>query len=266
MPPDNRSDTAPMRVQKYISRCGAASRREAEGLMRAGRVAINGEPVATMGAKVIPGADTVSLDGRILELAPLRWLVFHKPAGVLCTRSDPHGGQTIYDLLPRWAAGLRYVGRLDLDTSGLILLTNDGDRAAALAHPRSRVEREYLVRVRNPVTAATIRALRRGIELEDGLARPRMVRRAADTESGWDLKLVLAEGRKREVRRLLKAAGHPVTHLARMRFGPFRLGALGTGSFRPARPSELAAVRDLLRRRRRWKSPARARQSPRRSR
>ncbi len=265
MPPENRVPPAPMRVQKFISRCGAASRREAEGLMRAGRVAVNGEPVTTMGAKVIPGIDAVSLDGAILKLAPQRWLVFHKPIGALCTRADPHGGETIYDLLPGWAAGLRYVGRLDLETSGLLLLTNDGDRAAELAHPRLRVEREYLAGVANPVTASAIRALRRGIELEDGLARPRLVRRAA-AESGWDLRLVLTEGRKREVRRLLRAAGHPVVRLARIRFGPFRLGALRPGSFRPARPAELAAVRDLVRRRRHGNSPARARPSPHRSR
>ena len=248
-----------MRLQKYISRTGAASRREAEALMRQGRVEVNGKPARTMGVRIVPGVDRVALDGRRLELAPRRWIVFHKPVGSLCTRADPHGGHTIYDLLPRWAGGLRYVGRLDLDTCGLILLTNDGDRAAELAHPRTRAEREYLVQVENPPTAATIRALRRGIELDDGLARPRMVRRVVEAESDWNLKLTLLEGRKRQVRRMLRAAGHPVRALMRTRFGPFRLGSLGSGTFRPAHGAEITALHDLLRRRR--TSPA-ARSSP----
>ena len=136
-----------MRVQKYMSRAGAASRRQAEAMIREGRVAINGEPVSVMGVRVVPGTDVVSLDGRVVELAPRRWIVFHKPVGVLCTRTDPHGGRTVYDLLPSWAGGLRYVGRLDRDTSGLLLMTNEGDLAAALAHPSGSVEREYRARI-----------------------------------------------------------------------------------------------------------------------
>ena len=120
-----------MRVQKYMSRAGAASRRQAEAMIREGRVTINGERVTRMGARVVPGTDVVSLDGRVVKPAPRRWIVLHKPVGVLCTARDPGGGETVYDLLPPWAAGLRYVGRLDRDTSGLLLMTNDGDLAAA---------------------------------------------------------------------------------------------------------------------------------------
>ncbi len=129
-----------MRVQKYISRAGAASRRQAEVLMRDGRITVNGVPVTVMGTLVTPGVDTVMLDGRVVEVAPRRWLVFHKPRGVLCTRGDPHGGETIYALRPNSARSLRYVGRLDRDTSGLLLLTNDGDMGFALAHPSGGVE------------------------------------------------------------------------------------------------------------------------------
>ena len=136
--PGHRASTAgraagpePVRLQKYISQAGVASRRQAEGLMREGRIHVNGVPATEMGIRVTPGRDTVSLDGRVVEPARRRWIVFHKPSGVLCTRHDPHGGRTVYDCLPGWVAGLRYVGRLDRDTSGLLLLTNDGDLAAS---------------------------------------------------------------------------------------------------------------------------------------
>ncbi len=242
------ADASPrsVRLQKYISQAGAASRRQAEGLMLEGRVLVNGRPATEMGTKVVPGLDTVSLDGRIVEPARKRWIVLHKPPGVLCTRADPHGGDTVYDLLPEWAGGLRYVGRLDRDTSGLLLLTNDGDRAAALAHPSGQVEREYVARVAGPVTARDLRALRRGVELEDGFARPRRVRKVATDDDGWGVALVLTEGRKREVRRLLEAVGHPVLALARTRFGPFRLGGLPPGTWRPAHSGELQRARSMV--------------------
>ena len=235
-----------VRVQKYISQAGVASRREAEALIGEGRVAVNGTPVAALGARVVPGSDIVEVDGEVVRPAPRRWVVLHKPAGVLCTRRDPHGGRTVYDILPMWAAGLRYVGRLDRDTSGLLLLTNEGDLAASLAHPRARVEREYLARVAGRITAAALARLRRGVELEDGFARPRRVRRVALGRDEWGVTLVLTEGRKREVRRLLEAVGHPVAALVRTRFGPFRLGGLKAGSLRPARAAELAAARALV--------------------
>ena len=237
---------APVRVQKYISQAGAASRRQAEVLIGEGRVAINGQRVTTPGARVVSGTDTVSLDGRVVKPAPLRWVVFNKPVGVLCTRRDPHGGRTVYDILPDRVGGLRYLGRLDRDTSGLLLLTNEGDLAAALAHPSGRVEREYLARVAGPVTGRALKRLKRGVELEDGFARPRRVRRVALDDGQWGVKLVLTEGRKREVRRMLKAVGHPVAGLVRTRFGPFRLGRLKAGGWRPAYASELAAARELV--------------------
>ncbi|MDE2781764.1 MAG: pseudouridine synthase [Gemmatimonadota bacterium] len=238
-----------MRVQKYVAQAGLASRRQAEALMREGRIAINGVPVQEMGTLVTPGVDTVAVDGRVVEAAPQRWVVFHKPRGVLCTRSDPHGGETIYALLPAWAGPLRYVGRLDRDTSGLLLLTNDGDMGFALAHPSGGVEREYVARVRGRITARALRSLRQGMELEDGFARPRAVRKLRLGDEAWGVRLVLAEGRKREVRRLLKAVGHPVVELERTRFGPFRLGRLKAGNWRPAHASELAQARALVRRR-----------------
>ena len=235
----------PVRVQKYLSQAGAASRRQAEVMMREGRIAINGTTVTEMGVRVTPGVDTVSLDGRVVVPAPRRWIVFHKPTGVLCTRTDPHGGDTIYGLLPDWAEGLRYVGRLDRDTSGLLLLTNEGDLAAALTHPGARIEREYLARVAGQVTARSVKALKSGVQLEDGFARPKRVRKVHGDEDESGLTLVLTEGRKREVRRLLKAVGHPARALVRTRFGPFRLGGLKPGQWRPARADELREARSL---------------------
>ena len=239
-------EETPVRVQKYISQAGLASRRQAEAMLGEGRIAINGVPVTRPGVRVVPGSDTVSLDGRVVQPAERRWIVFHKPVGVLCTRTDPHGGDTIYDLLPDWAGGLRYVGRLDLDTSGLLLLTNDGDLAAKLVHPSGRVERQYVAGVAGKVTAGALRRLKRGVELEDGPARPKRVRRVDLGEDTWGVTLVLTEGRKREVRRMLRAVGHPVRTLVRTRFGPFRLGGLKPGHWRPARPSELNAARSAL--------------------
>ena len=238
-------------MQKFISQAGVASRREAERMIAEGRVAVNGTLVAQLGARVALASDTVEVDGVVVRPVPRRWVVLHKPVGVLCTRRDPHGGRTVYDVLPPWGAQLRYVGRLDRDTSGLLLLTNDGDLAAALAHPRWRVEREYLARVAGRITAGAIARLRRGVELEDGFARPRRVRRVVLGRDEWGVALVLTEGRKREVRRMLEAVGHSVADLARTRFGPFRLGGLKTGGVRPAREDELAEARALVACRRR---------------
>ncbi len=234
---------APVRVQKYLSQAGVASRRQAEAMLEQGRIAVNGQPTKQPGVRVAPGVDVVSLDGKVVRPAPRRWIAFHKPAGVLCTRNDPYGGDTVYDVLPPWAAGLRYVGRLDRDTSGLLLMTNDGDLAAALAHPGGRIEREYVAAVRGPVTARTIRALKAGVELDDGFARPKRVRKTRTEGGEWGVRLVLAEGRKREVRRLLRAVGCPAAALRRIRFGPFRLGPLEVGRWRPALRSEIKSAR-----------------------
>ena len=235
----------PMRVQKYVSRSGVASRRQAEALMREGRILVNGVPVTAMGSVMIPGVDTVTLDGTVVRPAARRWVVLHKPTGVLCTRADPHGGETIYDGLPDWAASLRYVGRLDRETSGVLLMTNDGDLGAALAHPSSRVEREYVARVAGQVTARALRSLRRGVELEDGFVRPRLVRKVRVGEEDWGLRLIIMEGRKREVRRL-RASGrgvgaHAFRSLSARQAGARRLEARtlpGTGG--GTRPGEAA--------------------------
>ena len=210
--------------------------------MQAGRVTVNGTVVRELGARVVPGRDSVALDGVPVVSASKRWVAYHKPPGVLTTRRDPHGGRTIYDDLPSDAAGLRYVGRLDRDAEGLILLTNDGDLAHALQHPSGEIEREYRLEVAGTVTERERRTLLAGVELEDGLARPRRVELKGGGGIRSSLTLVLTEGRKREVRRLMSAVGHPVMRLQRVRFGPVALGDLPRGGWRALGDREVEAL------------------------
>lgn len=210
--------------------------------MRAGRVAVNGRVASDMGVRVVPDRDVVELDGEPVSVPATRWAAFHKPPGVLSTRRDPHGGRTIYDVLPPELRALRYVGRLDRDAEGLLLLTNDGDGAHALQHPSAEVEREYRLEVAGTVRAATLRRLREGVELDDGPAAARGVQLIEAGPVTSTLTLTLAEGRKREVRRMMSAVGHPVTRLCRTRFGPVRLGELPRGAWRPLTGQELDAL------------------------
>jgi pseudouridine synthase len=225
-----------IRLQKLLSRAGRASRREAERLMAEGRVRVNGQVVTELGTRVVPGRDVVEVDGQPVEqpaAATSTWVAFHKPVGVLTTRRDPHGGRTIYDVLPAELRRLKYVGRLDRDAEGLLLLTDDGEAAHRLQHPSGEIEREYQVEVAGTVDRDVVRQLLRGVELGDG---PAKARRARVIEAGpvtSTLTLVLTEGRKREVRRMMSAVGHPVLELTRVRFGPVRLGDLAAGACRP---------------------------------
>ena len=231
-----------MRIQKFLSRAGIASRRRAETLVREGRVTVNGKVVTELGAKVDPEHDTVEVDGDAVIPSTRCWIRFHKPAGVLTTSEDTHGRATIYDRLPEEYRALRYVGRLDRATEGLVLLTNDGDLANRLQHPRFRVEREYEARVKRVPTARTIDRLRQGVALDDGWARPSRVEAGRPEDGHGTLTLVLTEGRKREVRRLLEAVGHPVLELRRTRFGPVRLGHLPVGAWEVLSEEEIRAL------------------------
>lgn len=200
--------------------------------MTAGRVRVNGEVVRELGTRVVPGRDAVELDGSPVSLPEVRWIAFHKPTGTLTTRRDPGGARTVYDLLPPEARTLRYVGRLDRETEGLLLFGNDGEVIHGLLHPSRGVEREYRATVRGRPDRDVVRRLVRGVELEDGPARCVRARVVERGRGGSVLGLVLAEGRKREVRRLLEAVGHPVTRLVRVRFGPVELGDLAPGAWR----------------------------------
>ena len=240
--------TEGIRLQKYISRCGRASRRQAEVLMLAGRVRVNGELVFELGTRIIPGQDTVHVDDDVLELTALRWIAFHKPTGVLTTRRDPHGGLTIYDVLPEECSTLRYVGRLDRESEGLLILTNDGDVAHGIQHPSRQVERVYRVVVTGILVQSKCAALLRGVELEDGVARVNSVDVLDKDEFSTTIEVVLTEGRKREVRRMMNAIGHGVRRLVRIRFGPVKLGELPVGEWRDLAESEKNSLRTLAER------------------
>lgn len=250
-----------MRIQKFLSRAGVASRRKSEELMRAGRVRVNGQVVTEMGSKVDPEADTVEVDGERVERTPPMWIALHKPAGYVSTRRDPRRRETVYDLLPDKFSSLFYVGRLDKPSEGLMLLTNQGDLAHRLLHPSFEVERTYHAEVEGTVTDAELDRLRAGIPLDDGIARAVEAERlehqawggpdgrpgtAGEPSRDW-VRLVLREGRKREVRRMLDAIGHPVTRLVRQRYGPIELGELAPGEWRELTAAEIEALRAATR-------------------
>lgn len=241
--PRGRALGEPVRLQKLLSRAGLASRRRAEEWIRAGRVRVNGERVTELGVRVDPDTDRVEVDGRVVTLPAPAWIALHKPPGYVTTRHDPRGRPTIYDLLPAEHRGLFHVGRLDADSEGLLLLTNQGDVANRLLHPRYGVDRVYEADVAGHVSAATERRLLRGIELEDGVARARAVeRRRVPTPGTTRLRITMRDGRKRIVRRMLAAAGHPVRRLVRLSHGPVRLGRLAPGAWRHLTPAEVAAL------------------------
>lgn len=243
----------PMRLQKFLARAGAASRRGAENLMTAGRVKVNGEVVTELGSKVDPLVDHVEVDGVEVRLAdgPVV-LALHKPAGYVTTMFDPHGRPTVAELVPtdRYP-GLFPVGRLDLDTTGLLLFTTDGELGNALLHPSRHVEKRYVARVRGVPAPDDLALLREGIELEDGMTAPAkvaLVRHAATRrglradEGTCEVALRIHEGRKRQVKRMLEAVGHPVVALRRTDFGPIRLGTLPEGQWREIEGPECVAL------------------------
>ena len=236
------------RVQKLLAAAGVASRRAAEALVRAGRVRVNGR-VAGLGDSADPERDEIEVDGVAIARAPLVYWVLHKPKGVITTVRDPQGRPTAVGLVPDRRHRLFPVGRLDRDTEGLLLLTNDGRVAQALLHPSYASEREYEVRVRGRIAAESLRRLAEGVELEDGLTAPARVgpSRYDVASDASRFALTIVEGRKRQIRRALAALGHPVRRLVRVRMGPLRLGRLAPGASRELSAAErrvlLAAVR-----------------------
>ena len=248
------------RIQKLLAGAGLTSRRGAEALLRAGRVRVNGTPAA-LGDSADPEVDRITVDGRPLRLEAKGYWLLHKPRGVVTTRSDPAGRRTVLDLLPPPARRLRLfpVGRLDLDSEGLVLLTNDGALAQRLLHPSFESEKEYVVDVRGAPTDDALRRLAEGFALARGERRtaPAAVTRASDGRGPTArVRVVLREGRKRQLRRAFAALGHPVERLVRVRIGPLRLRGLAPGEARPLSAAERAA----LERHARALEPATARQ------
>ena len=234
------------RLQKVLASAGIASRRKAEKMIRAGRVQVNGRVVQQMGLRVDGQRDDIRVDGHPIsrQKHPV-YLLVNKPRGVVSTVHDERGRPTVVDLVGS-DERLYPVGRLDMDSEGLMLLTNDGDLAHVLTHPRFAHEKEYRVLVRGQPTRIEMRELRQGVSLDDGLARPdRATLLKQDAQGTW-LSIVIHEGRKRQIRRMLAAIGHPVVRLVRARMGPLELGQLGPGESRPLTEVEIMALTDLM--------------------
>jgi pseudouridine synthase len=225
-----------VRLNAYLARAGVVSRRGAEELIRAGRVRVNGE-VAGL-ATFVEGRDVVELDGWRLELEPLAYVLLHKPAGVVTTASDPHGRRTVVDLvgLPQRVVP---VGRLDADTTGALLLTNDGPLAHRLMHPRYEVDKVYEAEVEGEPSAEALSRLAEGVELDDGPTAPAGVRRLGPSR----IELTLHEGRKHQVKRMCEAVGHPVRRLRRTRYAGLTLDGVEPGRWRKLAREEVAARR-----------------------
>lgn len=229
------------RVQKVLAAAGVGSRRACEELVAAGRVTIDGK-VARLGDKADPEHSVIAVDGERIPVKPgLVHLLVNKPRDIVTTVSDPEGRPTVMELVPA-SPRVYPVGRLDRDTEGLLLMTNDGELANRIAHPRYQVEKTYVAQVRGPVRKRALRTLRAGVQLDDGVAAAKSVRELGAAGERILLELTLTEGRKREVRRMLAAVGHPVERLARVRIGPLSLGDLSPGKYRPLNTAEVRAL------------------------
>ncbi len=236
-----------MRLQKILAAAGLASRRDAEQLLRQGRVTVDGR-TAELGQSADPDRDVIAVDGTPISREATDYWIVNKPRGVITTVSDPEGRATVLDLVPDRRTRLFPVGRLDRDTEGLVLLTNDGRLAQVVLHPSHGVEREYRVTARGRISARALKRLAKGVALADGVTAPARVGRArhdtaADTTR---FTLTLTEGRKRQIRRALEALGHPVVALVRVRMGPIRLGRLAVGSARRLSGRERKQLQSLL--------------------
>jgi pseudouridine synthase len=225
-----------MRLNAWLARAGVASRRKADELIKAGRVTVNGEPGRLN--TFVAAADVVRLDGTALAKQRLAYVLLHKPRGVVTTADDPHGRPTVVDLVAHESRVVP-VGRLDIATTGALLLTNDGDLAHKLAHPRYGVEKVYVAEVEGVPGEAALRRLAAGVELEDGRTAPARVRRIAPAR----LELTLHEGRNRQVRRMCEAVGHPVRRLHRTRYAGLGLGGLAPGEWRELTVAEVRSLR-----------------------
>ncbi|MFW6599847.1 pseudouridine synthase [Propionibacteriaceae bacterium Y2011] len=247
---DDPAETQGVRLQKVLAQAGVGSRRACEILIDEGRVEVNRRVVTEQGVRIDPDRDVVHVDGsRIPPPRRHAYLAFNKPRGVVSTMDDPEGRPTVTDYLPGRSDRLFHVGRLDTDTEGLLLLTNDGDFAHKLAHPSYEVPKTYLAQVTGVMDRATVTRLRKGITLPDGPVRPdrlKVVSRAADK---CMVEIVLHEGRNHIVRRMLEAMGHPVRRLARTAVGPVQLGRLPVGETKELSREELGALLELLDRR-----------------
>ncbi len=231
------------RIQKIISRCGIASRRKAEEMILEGLVTVNGVP-AVVGMKADPERDHIKVKGKLIRpTGPRVYLMFNKPMKCLTAMEDPEGRPTIRDYLKRVRAGVFPVGRLDFNSEGLLILTNDGELANAVLHPKHRIPKTYRVKIDGFLEDRDIQKLEKGIKLEDGVTAPARVRRVKKAKANSWIEITIHEGRKRQVRRMLERVGHPVIKLIRTRINGLELGGLKPGEFRYLTPEEVKRLK-----------------------
>lgn len=235
------------RLQKILAHAGVASRRQSEDLIVQGRVTVNGKKVTELGVKVNPEEDIILVDNKpINETEKKVYYMLHKPAGYISSAKDPHGRATVLDLLPGVRERIYPVGRLDYETEGLIILTNDGQLTNALTHPSHEIGKIYLARVEGLPSLAALKKFSKGIELEDGLTAPAKVEVVDYVKGKALLEIEIHEGRNRQVRRMCEAIGHPVIYLRRIQVGPLKLGNLPLGHSRSLTANEIRQLKKLL--------------------
>lgn len=235
-----------VRLQKFLAEAGVASRRSGERLILDGHVAVNGEVIRELGVKVDAGRDRIFVDGKEVRVRKKLYILLNKPVGFLSSRTDPHARNTVLDLVPKEWGNLYPVGRLDYDSEGLLMLTNDGELCQRLTHPRYGVPKVYEAFVEGKVEASHLAAIKKGVYHNDELLRASSARIIQANNSHGHVELILTEGKNREVRRLFETQGLEVERLVRTRIGPLRLGELPTGKWRSLQPAELKSLRRLV--------------------
>ncbi len=237
--------TVKMRLQKFMAHSGVASRRKSEEIIAEGRVTVNGEKVTEMGVKIDPTSDTVRVDGRELEREKRRYIKLNKPTGVISSASDPRGRKTVVDYVDHLPQRLYPVGRLDYDSRGLILLTNDGRLTHIITHPTFEVPKTYEVEVSGILTSEALADLEDGIKLEDGMTAPTRLSEVGYSGENTRFKMTLHEGRKRQIRRMCAEVGYEVLDLKRIKAGPIELGDLAPGEWRDLNREEIENIEKL---------------------
>jgi len=238
----------PIRLQRFLAQCGLGSRRDCEEFITAGRVEVDGKTVNELGATVDPSRQTVSLDGERLKVERKKYFMLNKPSGYLCTSEDPQGRRVVLDLFPEEGPRLFTVGRLDENTTGLILVTNDGDLAQRLAHPRYRMFRQYRAQVAGQPKREVFEQLKQGLFFTEGKFRVYNVKPVKKQKDSTWVEITMTEGQNREIRRLFARVGHKVMKLERIGYGPLRLGRLSIGEYRDLTREELAELHAVLER------------------
>ena len=231
-----------VRLQKYLAEAGIASRRRCEELIEEGRVSVNGQPIRVLGTKIDPERDSVTVDGKPVVIERKVYIALHKPAGFICTNHDTEGRRRAVDLLPRSLPRVYSVGRLDKDSEGLLLLTNDGTFSLRLTHPRYKMSKTYSVEVEGELKSAEIARLLKGVRHDGELLRAKRIFQVRPQGKTTELRLVLSEGKKRQIRRMMATVGHPVRRLVRLAVGPVELGTLAISQWRHLTHEEVSKL------------------------